>query len=441
MSVQGRESIRLGLLGCGVVGQGVLKILHDNRESIQERLGVPLSVQRIAVRDIHKTRNQVSGLPDAVLSLLTTDIGSVVNDPEVDIVIEVMGGIDTAASAIASALKLGKSVVTANKALLAEQGQELLQLGRAHNADLYFEAAVAGGVPIIRVLREALASDEIISIQGIVNGTSNYILSRMQKEGATFTHVLKAAQDAGYAEADPTFDVEGIDAAHKLVILSMLGFGVNVPLKKVSVRGISSLEPIDFAFARRFGNVIKLLAKATKQDGELEVRVEPTMVPNDHVLSGIHGALNAVRVEGKMLGPCLLSGLGAGSLPTATSVVSDVIDIGRNLLSGARSRSRPALSKTGATLTLRDADAFEARFYLRLMVDDVPGVLGKVATVLGQHNVSIEHMVQEGVAEPPVAMVMITHQAQWGHLKRAISQIENLSVLKQTPQILPIENA
>ena len=337
------SSIRIGLIGCGVVGTGILRLLRDNSETIRRRLGAPIEVRAIAVQDAKKTRDEV--IPT---ELISDDAKTTVTREDIDVVVEVMGGIEPARTYVCAALEAGKQVVTANKALIAEEGDTLLALAESRKVDLYFEAAVAGGIPIIRVLREALASDRIVSLRGIVNGTSNYILSRMQQAGLEFSVALQEAQQQGYAEADPSLDIHGGDAAHKLAILTTLAYGVRVHPSEILTEGITSITSLDVALAQRFGFVVKPLAVAKPQGHHLEIRVHPALVPTGSVLSTISGALNAVHLEGAMLGPCLLSGPGAGALPTAMSVVSDIVDVGRNMLASAHARV--------PTRSLRQAD-------------------------------------------------------------------------------------
>jgi homoserine dehydrogenase len=379
------------------------------------------------------------------MELLTDDPLAVVSDPDVDIVVEVMGGVDPADSYLRRALQAGKSVVTANKALLAARGHELIELAEAGQVDLYFEAAVAGGVPVIRVLREAFASDRIIAVRGIINGTSNYILSRMTESGIDFGPALKEAQQKGYAEADPTLDVGGGDAAHKLNILATLAYGVKLELAHVATSGIDQVNAIDIAFASRFGYVIKPLAVARAlPDGTLDLRVHPALVSKKSVLASVNGALNAVYIEGAAVGPCLLSGLGAGALPTAVSVVSDIVDVGRNLRSAAGGRvPQRAFRSERMTVPRVQAPAdHRCRFYIRFAVQDRSGVLGKLATSLGNHQVSIEQMVQEGQhSSDPVSVVVLTHPAREGDLRAALSEIDRLDIVAQPTRVLRIEES
>ncbi len=444
-----KDTIQIGMLGCGTVGQGVLKIIATNAASIEARLGARLEVKSVVVRDPKKIRDAVTGFDPAFLASRLTSASALLGDPDIDIVVEAMGGITPAFDYVKSALSAGKSVVTANKALVAEHGRELLSLARDHGVDLYFEAAVAGGVPIIRVLREALASDRVQGLYGIINGTSNYILSQMTEEGLSFGEALSMAQNAGYAEADPTLDVGGGDAAHKLTILATLAFGVPFSPSDVSVSGITQVQATDIRFAARFGYVIKPLAVGRfVGNGVVELRVHPALVPVKSVLASISGALNAVYIEGAMLGPCLLSGYGAGALPTATSVVSDIIDVGRNILVGAGGRlSQQAFLHAGdgaSPIKVCDIEDTENRYYLRFNVLDKPGVMAKIAGVLGAFEVSIEQMVQEGRGRPgdtmqsPVSMVMLTHVARYSKILASIKEIQALSFVIEPPCAIPV---
>jgi homoserine dehydrogenase len=436
------RTIRVGLIGCGVVGTGILRLLRDNEAMIARRLGAPIEVRAIAVRDPAKERDPV--VPQG---LLVADPMRVVDDPNVDVVVEVMGGVEPAGSIVRAALERGKHVVTANKALLSEAGDELLEMAESRKVDLYFEAAVAGGIPIIRVLREALASDRIVALRGIVNGTSNYVLSRMQGEGIDFDVALRAAQEAGYAEADPTLDVGGGDAAHKLSILAMLAFGAKVTPAQIATEGIDRVAAVDMEFAQRFGYVIKPLAVARMVDEDtLDLRVHPALVKQDGVLASISGALNAVLIEAAMLGPCLLSGLGAGALPTAMSVVSDIVDVGRNLLTSAHGRvpSRSVRGESLRTYAVQDIGEHVARFYLRFSGRDRPGVLARVAGVLGERGVSIEQMVQDsrstGKDDRPVPIVMLTHEARERDVREALARIDAMTdIIVQPTHALRIE--
>ena len=438
-----RVPVRIGLVGCGVVGTGILQLLRDNRRAIEARLGAPIEVVAIAVRDASKARDEI--VPS---ELVTEDALSIATHPDVDVVVEVMGGIEVAGAVVKKALEEGKHVVTANKALLAEEGDALLELAEARRGDLYFEAAVAGGIPILRVLREGLASDRIVALRGIVNGTSNYILSRMRDAGLGFATALGEAQEKGYAEADPTLDVNGGDATHKLAILATLAYGARVHPSQVHTEGIDRVSAVDMQFAERFGYVIKPLAVARPigegADGPraLDLRVHPALVPERSVLASIHGALNAVFVEGAMLGPCLMSGPGAGAEPTAMSVVSDIVDVGRNMLAGAHSRV-PTRAFHGASLEeipVQPIEAHRARYYLRFAVEDRAGVLARIAGVLGGFDVSIEQMVQTEDGDRKATLVMLTHEAKEGDLRMALEEIARLNYCQEPPAMLRLED-
>jgi homoserine dehydrogenase len=436
-----RRTIRVGLIGCGVVGEGILSLLEDNASTIEGRLGAPIEVRRIVARDPSKRR------PAAVpADRLSFDPEAVLSDPDIDVVVEAVGGLEPAGSWVRAAIESGKHVVTANKHLLAEHGDELIQLAEERGVDLYFEAAVAGGIPIIRLLREAFTSDRIVALRGIVNGTSNYILSRMTDAGLEFDEALAEAQERGYAEADPTLDVGGGDAAHKLTILATLAFGARVRLDQLPIEGIDTVTASDIDFARRWGYVVKPLAVGRiAESGELDLRVHPALVPERSVLASISGALNAIYLEGAMVGPCLISGLGAGSLPTAMSVVSDIVDVGRNLLVDAHGRV-PSRSFRGDALVERavqDVGDHRARFYLCFDVRDRPGVLARIAGILGAFEVSIEQMIQEGRGDEttPVSVVMLTHESRERNLRQALREIESLNDVVATPRALRIDDA
>jgi homoserine dehydrogenase len=437
------RKVRVGLLGCGVVGTGIVRLLHDNARTIEGRLGAPIEIVGIAVRDLSKPRDAIVSAP-----LVTEDAMSVATHPDVDVVVEVMGGLHPAGELVKAALDLGKHVVTANKALLAEEGDALLETAEQKKVDLYFEAAVAGGIPIIRVLREGLASDRIVALRGIVNGTSNYVLSRMQHEGLDFADVLKDAQRLGYAEADPTLDVGGGDAAHKLAILATLAYGARVHPREILKEGIDTVGAVDMRYAERFGFVIKPLSIARPvtwgREEALDLRVHPALVSKSSVLASIGGALNAVFVEGAMLGPCLMSGPGAGALPTAMSVVSDIVDVGRNMLvdSHARVPTRAFRGESLHTMRVRPSAEHRCRWYLRFSVADQAGVLARIAGVLGGFDVSIEQMVQEGGrggSSVPATLVMLTHEAREGDVREALSEIARLAYCHEAPRALRVE--
>jgi homoserine dehydrogenase len=429
--------IRIGLIGCGVVGTGVLRILTENAASIRSRIGADVEVRHVVVGDAQKARDAV-----VPADLVTDDAEKLFADPEVDLVVEVMGGTGRASELVRRALELGKHVVTANKALIAEQGDEILALAEKKGVDLVYEAAVAGGIPIMRVLREAFASDRILRIHGIVNGTSNYILTRMAKGGADFAEALAEAQAKGYAEADPTLDVNGGDACHKLALLANLAFGTRIRPDQISTEGIDMVSALDMKFAARFGYAIRSLAIADRLPGDrLDLRVHPALVPKNADLAGIHGATNAVHLEGATVGPAMLSGLGAGAGPTAVSVVSDVIDVARNVLHGSAGRVPPlAIPRAEVRdLPVQPIGELSTEYYLRFSVRDLPGVLAKLAGVLAAHDVSIEQLVQERKRNGAEAsIVLTTHHALEKNVRAALAEIAALPDMTAKPVALRI---
>jgi homoserine dehydrogenase len=432
---RGGVPIKIGLLGCGTVGGGVLRLLAENSRYLGERVGVPLEVKRVLVRDVVKDR-----VPECDRSWLTTDPKDVVEDPEIEIVVEVMGGETPAGELVASAIERGKGIVTANKLLLAARGPALLELAMERRVDLAFEGAVGGGIPIVRTLREAFASDWVTSLKAIVNGTCNYVLTRMREDGLALDAAIAEAQAKGYAEADPSLDVDGHDAAHKLVVLAMLAFGARVDAARVHVEGIRSLDEIDHRFAQRFGFTIKHLAIGADLGDSIELRVHPALVPSKSVLANVSGVLNAILLEGRALGPCLVYGRGAGDLPTAVSVVADILDVARSIVAGVAGLQTRAVSLAGREL--RPMSEVESRYYLRYGVRDQPGVVAKLAGALGQAGVSIEMMVQDGTAKDggPVDVVLITHRAREGSIQHAHAAISGDPMFVRPPRLIRIED-
>ncbi|NPB08853.1 MAG: homoserine dehydrogenase [Thermodesulfobacteria bacterium] len=430
-------SIKIGIIGFGTVGSGTVKILFENQALIKKRLGCPLVVKKIAVRDLSLPRR--IAVPEG---LLTTDVEAIIKDPEIKIVVELIGGIEPARTYILKALEAGKHVVTANKAVLAEHGRELFAAAAERGVDIAFEAAVGGGVPIIKTLKESLAGNRILSLVGIVNGTCNYILTRMTEEGLAFETVLKEAQEAGFAEADPSLDIEGWDAAHKLAILASLAYGTEVPLDRIYVEGIRDIEPLDLSFARELGFVTKLLAICRETGEGLEVRVHPALIREDHVLSSVRMAYNAFYIRGDAVGDILLYGLGAGQMPTGSAVVSDIVDLARNVLAGASGRV-PPLSYQMAALSsqpLKPMEDVVCRYYFRFSAIDRPGVLSKIAGVLGEKGISIAAVIQKGREEKgSVPIVMLTHEAREAAVREALARIDHLDIVTAPTKILRIE--
>lgn len=421
------RTIAIGQLGLGNVGAGTVALLRDNRAAIESRLHAKVVVRKILVRDRERTRD-VTVDP----SLLTTRADDILGDPEIDVVVELIGGIEPARTYILQALTAGKHVVTANKALLAEHGAEIFALAAARGLSVYFEGSVAGGIPIIRSLREGLASDRIEAITGIVNGTSNYILDAMTRTGATYADALKDAQAAGFAEADPTLDVGGGDAAHKLALLALVSFGVRVDPAEIVTEGITGISPLDIETAAELGYVVKSLAIARRTEAGLCLRVHPTLVPRTHVLAGVEGSYNACLVQSRALGRSLYYGRGAGMLPTGVAVVSDIIEVCRNIAAGTSSPPVPdAGIVEGTPLPL---DNLVSENYLCLHVPNQPGMLGKCAACLGKHGVSIKRMIQNApLGRHPVPMVIFTEPVEEHKIAAAIREMTTFEILGGMP--------
>lgn len=423
------RALRIGMLGCGNVGAAVIRLLDEHREDIARRAGCRLEVARVAVRDPSRARD----VP-LEASRFTSDPREVLDDPDVDIVCELIGGAEPAGSLILAAFDSDKPVVTANKELLATRGRELFDASDAKGLDLYFEAAVGGGIPLIRPLKESLTGERIRRLIGIVNGTTNYILTRMSENGMSFTEALAEAKALGYAEADPTADVEGHDAAAKCAILASIAFNARVVAADVYREGISSVTSDDIAFARRLGYVVKLLAIAELEDERIAARVHPAMVPESHPLAAVREAHNAVFVEGQKVGELMFYGRGAGGDPTAVAVVGDLVSVARNLMSGTRG--------VGCTCFLerrvRPMEEMEGQYYLLLQVEDRPGVLADIAGVFGRAGVSIKSVWQEGSGRD-AQLVFITHRAREGDFQRAVEELHGLPAVEEVRSILRVE--
>lgn len=427
--------LRVGLVGLGTIGSGVVRILQEHAELISARLGFELRLVRVADLDLETDR----GVPlDAYTC--TRDWRDVVGDASVDLVVELVGGTTIAAQLALAALEAGKGVVTANKALLAHKGPDLYAVARKHGADIAFEAAVGGTIPVLRALREGLCADRIESLHGIVNGTCNFILTEMEDEGEPYPVCLKRAQELGYAEADPTFDVDGTDSAHKLAILLGLAFGASAGPDDFPCEGIERISPVDIEFARRFGLRIKLLAVARRGEAGLEARVGPAMIPADSVLARVDGSMNAVEAHGVMSGPTLYYGAGAGSLPTASAVVADLMELARARRLGAAWRVPPLGAPDLEPARLLAAASERGEFYLRFTTLDSPGVLGRLAGALGRHGVSIASVLQEQRhPSRAVPIVITTHRALRSDLDAALAEIAALDEVTADPQVVRIE--
>ena len=431
-----KQKINIGIIGLGTVGTGAYRILRDNAELIRHRVGVPVEVTKIAVRDA--TRDRGVAIPAGVL---TTNPSQVIDDPNIDIVIELIGGYEPARELILAAIARGKHVVTANKALLAADGAEIHEAARRAGVSIGYEASVGGGIPVIKALKEALAASRILSIYGIINGTSNYILTKMTEEERSFADVLAEAQRAGYAEADPTFDVGGIDTAHKLAILVNLAFGAHVNLKDIYTEGITSISPLDIDFGKVLGYKLKLLAIAKMHEaGQAEARVHPTMVPDDYPIAKVAGVYNAIQIVGNACDDIMLYGRGAGSMPTGSAVVADVMDIARQILI-APSRRLPAGNETSeAAVALQPMESIVSLYYFRFMALDQPGVLAQISGILGRHRISIAQMIQRGRKQGgSVPLVIMTHKALERDIQKALVEIKSLSCITEDPILIRVE--
>jgi homoserine dehydrogenase len=432
------KTINLGLIGFGTIGTGVVRLLQESSELIQKRLGAKLVLKKVADLDV-TTLRQVT----VEKELLTTDAKAILNDPEISIVIELIGGYEPARSFMLEAIRKKKHVITANKALLAAYGNEIFQAAEEEGVDIGFEASVGGTIPIIKTLKESLVANRIKSIFGIMNGTANYILSKMTDEGKSFDVVLKEAQKLGFAEADPTFDIEGIDTAHKLAIILSLAYGKRVKLDDVYREGISGISQRDIDFASELGYRIKLLAIAIQKGDTIEARIHPTMIPLDHLLANVNGNFNAFHFVGDASGTVFLYGQGAGMMPTASAVIADVIDVSRNIVKGISGRV-PARSLKESVINDIELMSFEeifTNYYFRFSALDRPGVLSKISGILGENNISIAAVIQKGrQAAGPVPIVMTTHKSQEKDVQKAITEIDQLDIIHGKTIVIRIED-
>lgn len=432
------KKINIGLLGCGTVGTGVAKLLTGNKDLLTARVGADLNLKWVADLDIVTDRG--IQFPAGVL---TTDAQQVLNDPEIDVIIEMIGGDGIAKDLMLQAIHNGKHIVTANKALLAVHGNELFAAAARKGVDLAFEASVGGCMPTIKSMRESLVGNHIKSMSGILNGTCNYILSKIEDEGIPFKEALTEAQRQGYAEADPTLDVDGFDTAHKIAILAALAYGMEINLKDVYIEGISRITPLDIEFAGQFGYRIKLLAISKMRDNRVEARVHPTMIPLRNLLTSISGTVNAITITGDAVGDILLYGRGAGMMPTASAVVSDIVDIARNILCGTVRRV-PPLSyqrESISRIPVLPIDDLVTHYYFRFAALDRPGVLSAISGILGKYDISLQSVHQKGrKTNGSVPLVMLSHRAKEAHVKRALAEIGDLNVVSDEPVLIRIED-
>lgn len=429
----GNRIIKVGVIGFGTVGSGTVKVLLNNAKIMADRLGFGLELASVADKDTTTDRGVDIG------DRLIEDASKVIDNPDIDIVVELVGGTGIAKDFMLAAIRKGKHVVTANKALLAKHGDEIFREADKHGVQVGYEASVAGGIPIIKVLREGLVANNFVSVYGIINGTANYILTKMTYEGGEFAGILKEAQELGYAEADPTFDIEGIDAAHKLTIIASLAYGIPLSFDSVYTEGITLITPLDIELAGELGYRIKLLGITKMTDGEVELRVHPTMVPKDYMIAKVDGVFNAVHVQGDMVGDTLYYGRGAGDLPTASAVVADIAEIARGINAGS---TTPTMKISANPPKLKSMKDVLSMYYFRFSAIDRPGVLSAISGIFGKHNISITSVIQKGrKAEAAVPLVMLTDVAREKDIRRAVSEIEALDVVDHKPFFMRVEGA
>jgi len=426
------KTISIGLLGLGTVGSGVVKIIERNQDKLIHQIGCPVRIKKILVKNMNKERDV-----SVAEGMLTLNPADVLHDPEIDVIIEVMGGIDETKDYLLDALKNKKHVVTANKDLMALYGSELLTVATANQCDLFYEASVAGGIPILRGLVDGLSSDRITKMMGIVNGTTNFILTKMSKNGSAYQDVLKEAQELGYAEADPTADVSGLDAARKMAILSTLGFSMNIDLADVKFEGITGISEEDLAYCKRLGYTMKLIGLSSRDGDKVEVSVQPALLPEHHPLASVNNEYNAVYVYGEAVGETMFYGPGAGSLPTATAVVSDLVSVMKNMRLGVNGRSAvsPQYSKI-----LKIPSEIKAKFFIRLHVKDEVGVLAKITTLFAEHGVSFDKILQLPMKEEHSSeIVLVTHRASLENFEVILQKINDLEMVKEIKSTYRVE--
>lgn len=425
------RKIALGILGCGVVGSGTIRTLQENAASIERQLGAQIEVKKVVVRNLDKPRDV-----DLPRELFSSDPSDVIDDPEIDIVAELIGGVNPAGDYILRSLRNNKHVVTANKELIAKGGHHLLVEAAQRNLDLFFEGSVAGGIPIIRALKVSLSANRIHEVMGIVNGTTNYILTQMAQNGLDFGVALAEAQAKGYAEADPTDDVDGHDAAYKLAIMASIAFQSQVPLDQVFREGIRGVSDRDIAYAHDLGYVIKLVAVARERDGSLELRVHPTMLRREHPLASVNDVFNAVHVTGNAVGGAMFYGRGAGSLPTGSSVAADILEVVRGMVHGGSGRVACTCFHEKPVLPMEQV---ECNYYVRTLTDDKPGVIAAIGTVFGNHGVSLESVLQKQGSTEGAEIVWITHRTNEGNMRAALKEIEALPVVSRIASFIRVE--
>ncbi|EPE84130.1 homoserine dehydrogenase [Leptospira noguchii str. 1993005606] len=426
------ERIRIGLIGAGTVGSGVIEILKKESKKYLEKFGIELILSSVCTRTPEKIRTELQSFPNCKLE---SDYQKLITNPEIDMILELVGGTDIAYSIVKDALNYGKTVVTANKALLSQKGDELFSFAQERGLEIGMEASVAGAIPVIRSIKSGLGSDSFLSLYGILNGTTNFILSKMESENLDYSEALRIAQDLGFAEKDPTFDVEGIDTAHKISILGSLAFSEKIPLQSVQIEGITKISGLDIRFASELGYRIKLLGLVRKLSHKIEARVQPVMIPIKHPFANIMNEMNAVYYQTAYAGPGMFVGKGAGSLPTASSVVSDI------LYYGAR-RNKGIFQEKNIfpQATISEANVSLVRYYLRFTTVDLPGVLSEISKILGDHGISISSVRQNETEKEPVEVVVITHPATEENIKNSLKIIDGLSLIRHTSVAIRLED-
>jgi len=425
-----KKSVKVGLLGLGNVGSGVWEIFGENNEKITRYIDADIEIKKILVRSLDKVRNV--SIPKEIM---TTNVEEILNDPEIEIVVELIGGIDTAFDYMKRAIEKGKHIVTANKAVIATHGTELFSLASQKGVEVRFEGSVGGGIPIISTLTRSLVANQIDEVVGIINGTTNYILTKMTQEGMDFAEALKLAQENGYAEADPTSDVDGEDAAFKLAILAAISFGVKIDPNKIPREGIRRISEVEIQYAKHLGYTVKLLATAKKQNGDLEIHVHPALVSNHHPLASVSNEFNALFIRGNAVGELMLYGKGAGSLPTGSAVVGDILDVVKHIQNSGKTGSEIITNGRKFNVIGEGRGAY----YVRLQVIDKPGVLGKITTTFGKYGISLASVVQQGKGERVVPLVFITHQVERSKLNEALEEIRDFDIVKEVASILRVE--
>lgn len=429
-----KKAVNIGVIGFGTIGSSVVKILLERREFLRESTGIDFNILAVCDKDLSAKRDV-----DVPKEILTNDYNKVLNDPRINVVVELIGGVHPAKEIVLKALSIGKYVVTANKLLLAVEGESILKALSKADTSIYFEASVGGGIPIIKSIREGMVGNKFFSIFGILNGTSNYILSKMSLEGVSFSEALKEAQAKGYAEKDPGLDVKGLDSAHKLAILALLAFGRKIDMKDIYIEGIENISSRDIEYAKGFGYVIKLLGITKRHLNKIELRVHPTLIPSEYLLASVTGVYNAIFIDGDLVGNQLFYGQGAGKLPTASAVLSDIVDIAKHIACKGEN-NKIKLNVDREIKGIKKMSEVVTRYYVHFSAIDKPGVLAKIAELLGRHNISIASVVQKERREAKIVpIVMLTHEAREKDMQDALRKINKLDIIKRKTVVIRLE--